>query len=90
MLTTILVWTALASLTNAAFFLWDKRAAERGHRRIPERTLLLWSIAGGWPGGLMAGRWIRHKTQKVSFRIQFAACVVLNVTLVGWLLWSKS
>ena len=90
MLTSILVWTSLASLITAGLFVWDKRAAEKDRRRISERTLLTWSLLGGWPGGLFASRLVRHKTQKRSFRIPFSLCIVLNVAIVGWLWWSKT
>ena len=89
MLASFLVWTAVASLTTAALFVWDKRAAQSDHRRVSEKTLLLWSLAGGWPGGLLASRWVRHKTQKVSFRVLFAICVAMNVALTGWLVWDS-
>ena len=89
MLAFFLVWTAVASLATAALFVWDKRAAGRDRRRIAEKTLLLWSLAGGWPGGLLAGRWVRHKTQKTSFRVLFALCVVMNLLLAGWLVWDS-
>jgi uncharacterized membrane protein YsdA (DUF1294 family) len=89
MLASILAWTSLASLITAGLFVWDKRAAENHRRRISERTLLVWSFLGGWPGGFVASRLMRHKTQKLSFRIPFAICVALNLGIIAWLSWSK-
>ncbi|MCG8648800.1 MAG: DUF1294 domain-containing protein [Pirellulales bacterium] len=83
MLAGIAIWTSVASLSTALMFAWDKRAAAREYRRIPERTLLLWSALGGWPGGWIAGRLIRHKTQKMSFRIQFALCAAVHLIIVA-------
>tara|TARA_R110002073_G_scaffold336224_2_gene531055 strand:- start:949 stop:1314 length:366 start_codon:yes stop_codon:yes gene_type:complete len=73
------IWTLVASLITAILYAWDKRAAQTDRRRIPERTLLGWSLVGGWPGGWIAGRWLRHKTYKRSYRIQFALAATLNL-----------
>ncbi len=54
-------------LTFGAYAL-DKRAATQGRRRIRERSLHLWSLAGGWPAAWWAQRLLRHKTVKASFR----------------------
>ena len=87
MLETILIWTALCSLVTSGLYVWDKRMAAQDRVRISERTLLLWCLLGGWPGGWVAGRRIRHKTSKQSFRIRFAVCVVINmVASIGILL----
>ncbi|WP_371869194.1 DUF1294 domain-containing protein [Duganella margarita] len=63
----------------------DKSAAIGQRRRIPERTLLLLGLACGWPGGLLAQRWLRHKTIKTSFQIAYWCSVVLNLAAVAWL-----
>ncbi|WP_307720873.1 DUF1294 domain-containing protein [Pseudoduganella lutea] len=39
-----------ASLATFLAYFLDKRAARAGRRRTPERTLLLFGLAGGWPG----------------------------------------
>jgi uncharacterized membrane protein YsdA (DUF1294 family) len=61
----------------------DKRAARRRTRRVPERTLLLLGLLGGWPGAVVAQRSLRHKTRKASFRRSFVLTVVLNVAVVA-------
>jgi uncharacterized membrane protein YsdA (DUF1294 family) len=73
---------ALLSLVTFVAYGWDKRQAGRGGRRVPERTLHLLSICGGWPGALVGQRNFRHKTQKTSFRLIFCATVVLHVAVV--------
>jgi uncharacterized membrane protein YsdA (DUF1294 family) len=65
----------------------DKRAARSGSRRVPEKTLLLASVLGGWPGGYLAGQKLRHKTAKVSYRVQFAIAAVIHVVAVVAILW---
>jgi uncharacterized membrane protein YsdA (DUF1294 family) len=75
----------VAVASGAAFAVYglDKRRAGTGGRRVPERTLHLLGLAGGWPGALAARRHYRHKTRKVPFRLVFWAVVVLHLALVG-------
>jgi uncharacterized membrane protein YsdA (DUF1294 family) len=77
-------------LITAALFVWDKRAAGKSNRRVSESTLLGWSLVGGWPGGLIAGKLTRHKTQKVSFRVRFAVAAMLSVGAIAALWYSAS
>lgn len=83
----ILGWTAIASVITAALYLVDKRAAGNDRSRIAERTLLLWCLVGGWPGGLIAGRKLRHKTYKLSYRVRFLFAVVAYVAFCLMLIW---
>lgn len=78
-----LALVAVASLATFAAFGVDKRRAAAGGRRVPERTLLVLALAGGWPGAILARRQFRHKTRKGSFVIAFWVVVVLHVVLVG-------
>lgn len=61
----------------------DKWSARNGGRRVPENTLHLLVLLGGWPGALLGQRIFRHKTQKVRYRIVFWACVFLHLAAVG-------
>lgn len=74
---------AVTSLVSVAAYGLDKRRAAAGGRRIPERTLHLLALLGGWPGAIVAQRRFRHKTRKVPFLIAFWAVVVLHVAVVG-------
>lgn len=56
----------------------DKAAARRNAQRIPESSLHLLALAGGWPGALLAQQFFRHKSIKAEFRTVFWATVVLN------------
>lgn len=60
------VYLVVGLVTFAAFGL-DKRRAERAERRIPERTLHLLELLGGWPGALLAMQVFRHKRRKPEF-----------------------
>jgi len=61
----------------------DKRRAANGSRRIPEQTLQIMALLGGWPGALLGQRKFRHKTKKLSFLIVFWCVVVLHIAIVG-------
>ena len=74
-------------LSLVAFFLYavDKSAAKSGRRRTSEKTLHLFSLAGGWPGALVAQQLLRHKTSKQSFIYAFWFTVLVNVgAFVAW------
>ena len=73
---------AVNGLTVLAYAI-DKRAARRGARRVPERTLLALGLVGGWPGAIVAQRRLRHKTRKQSFQRSFRLTVVLDLLVVA-------
>jgi len=56
----------------------DKRRAEKGEWRIPEATLHLAELLGGWPGAFLAQRKYRHKTAKTSYQFTFWAIVLIH------------
>lgn len=64
-----LLWGYLAAVNLAAFLLcvWDKLAAKRGARRVPERRLLAFCALGGSPAFLAGMFLFRHKTRKPKF-----------------------
>ena len=81
--TGLAVWILLASIITGILYALDKRAAAKDRKRFPENVLLLWSLAGGWPGGLIAGKWTRHKTRKLSYRLRFGLVVAINIAVVA-------
>lgn len=71
-------WYGLMAL-SAYFLYWkDKRAAVTKMRRVPENTLHLFALLGGWPGAMIAQQQFRHKTQKVKFKRIFWLTVIVN------------
>ena len=78
-----LIVVGVMSLSSFVAYGWDKWRAIHGGRRIPEQTLHVLALLGGWPGAWWAQRQFRHKTQKISFRIVFWLVVVLHCGLVG-------
>jgi uncharacterized membrane protein YsdA (DUF1294 family)/cold shock CspA family protein len=76
-------WIALiyliASIVTFSVYANDKANARQGKRRTPEGTLHMLSIAGGWPGALLAQQFLRHKSAKAEFRSMFWGTVILNI-----------
>jgi uncharacterized membrane protein YsdA (DUF1294 family) len=67
---------AVSALTWGVYAL-DKRRAQVGEWRVPESTLHLLELAGGWPGAWLAQHWLRHKCAKGSFLVVFWLIVSL-------------
>ena len=78
----------VASAVAFLMYWADKSAARRGRRRIPEKSLHMASLLGGWPGALLAQKQFRHKTIKQPFQTVFWLTVVANLGLFGWLVHS--
>ncbi|MBX9799321.1 MAG: DUF1294 domain-containing protein [Burkholderiaceae bacterium] len=74
------------SLLSFAAYVIDKSAARKGTWRISENNLHVLDFLGGWPGGFLAQRLLRHKTSKPAFQRIYWVTVVLHCALVGWLL----
>lgn len=75
----------LASGWSYLAYARDKSAARLGTWRVPEKTLHLTALLGGWPGAIVAQQRLRHKTAKRRFRLLFWLTVVVNLTLFAWL-----
>ena len=73
------------SVVTFILYAVDKSAARRDPSRISEKTLHVLSLAGGWPGAILAQQSLRHKSSKKSFRSVFWITVVLNCVAFVWL-----
>ncbi len=83
----LVLWYLLASLAAAALFAIDKRAARLDRPRVSERLLHTAELLGGWPGTLVGGRLLRHKTRKLSYRAVRWVIIALHVGIWAWLAW---
>lgn len=84
--TLILPIYLVISAATFTVYVFDKSAAKKGTWRTSESTLHLLSLAGGWPGALIAQNKLRHKSKKQPFRVIFWATVLLNCAAFVWLL----
>jgi uncharacterized membrane protein YsdA (DUF1294 family)/cold shock CspA family protein len=81
----ILALYLVLSLLTFIMYALDKSAAKNGAWRTQESTLHLLSLAGGWPGALIAQQKLRHKSKKQTFRAVFWVTVLLNCGAFAWL-----
>ena len=72
---------AAASLGSFGLFWFDKVRARNHGRRVPERTLLLTALFGGF-GAWLGQQLLRHKTRKQPFRSWLGVMLVLHGLLV--------
>jgi uncharacterized membrane protein YsdA (DUF1294 family) len=79
-----LAYTVLSVFTFVLYAA-DKSASAAGAaaRRTSEKALLLWGLAGGWPGALLAQQLLRHKTHKSSFQSLFWLTVAINIAALA-------
>jgi uncharacterized membrane protein YsdA (DUF1294 family) len=53
---------------------------------VPESSLHLIELLGGWPGAYLAQQTMRHKTVKASYQVVYWLIVLLHVaTATLWL-----
>ena len=82
----LLAWYLVIGVVTFFVYAKDKRAAINGNWRVPEKTLHILSVAGGWLGALIAQDKLRHKTKKQPFRAIYWLTVSMNVAAFVWTL----
>lgn len=78
----VLMWFLLASTLTFLIYGGDKLAARKNWRRVPEFTLLVFGLLGGWPGAIVGQQLFRHKTQKQPFKTWFVITVIVNLIVL--------
>ncbi|EPK3895392.1 DUF1294 domain-containing protein [Enterobacter ludwigii] len=75
-----ILWLLLINVLTLAMYGADKMAARRAMRRVPEATLLIFGLIGGWPGAIIGQQLFRHKTQKQPFKTYFIVSVIVSIS----------
>jgi uncharacterized membrane protein YsdA (DUF1294 family)/cold shock CspA family protein len=75
----------IMSWVTYALYADDKSRAKRRDWRTPEQMLHLCELAGGWLGGFIAQRILRHKSRKKSYQAVFWTIVIIHY--IAWLFW---
>jgi uncharacterized membrane protein YsdA (DUF1294 family)/cold shock CspA family protein len=74
------------SLITFAIYAADKSRAINGRWRVPEKSLHLCELMGGWLGAFIAQQKLRHKSSKASYQIVFWLIVAAHIVFwVDWL-----
>lgn len=78
----LLIYFAAVNLLAFTVCGWDKWAAKRGARRVPERRLLLFCALGGSPAFLLGMALFHHKTRKPKFYVGVPLILVVQLALL--------
>ena len=78
----IVCWLVIVNLLAFAACGWDKLAAKRGARRIPERRLLALCVLGGSPAFLLGMLLFHHKTRKPKFSLGVPLLLAAQLVLL--------
>lgn len=70
------------NITTFIAYWIDKRAAQRGAWRVPEKNLHLLEFLGGWAGALVAQKIFRHKSKKIAYLRMFKVMIVMEFAAV--------
>ncbi len=81
----ILLGYGVMSMVTLIIMGVDKRAAAKEQWRVPEKTLHLLELCGGWPGSLIAQHLLKHKRRKLQYQIWYWLIVVAHLAAWGGL-----
>lgn len=79
----------IASTAAVILFAVDKAAACTGRRRVPESTLHIAELLGGWPGALFAIACFRHKSSKPRYLAVTGAIILAHAAAWAFFIWSS-
>ena len=77
----IVVYLVIINVVAFVLFTHDKMCAIQSRRRIPEKVLFLFAIAGGSLGGLVSMYIYRHKVNKWKFSIGLPVIILGQICL---------
>ena len=60
----------------------DKRKAQKGSWRIPEKTLFIITLLGGGIGTILGMYVFRHKTKKLKFTIGLPVILISEIVAI--------
>lgn len=73
----LITWLIIVNLILFTLMGSDKKRAKQRAKRVPEKLLLTFGLAGGGLGGLLAMQLFRHKTKHRYFYFIFIVSIVL-------------
>lgn len=71
----------ILNVISFAMYVWDKRKAKMDKRRVKESTLLVAALIAPW-GAVASMRLVKHKTQKLKFKLVYVFLALHVVLLV--------
>ena len=71
------------NILSFALMAYDKRCAQLGKWRVPEKKLFLAAACFGALGGVLGMHLLRHKTRHWYFRVFFPLMLIVQVLLLA-------
>lgn len=78
----ILLYLIIINIVGFLAMLIDKRKAQKGSWRIPEKTLFIITLLGGGIGTILGMYAFRHKTKKLKFTIGFPVILISEIVAI--------
>jgi uncharacterized membrane protein YsdA (DUF1294 family) len=79
-----LIWLGAAGVITFILYGVDKARAKKGAWRIPEITLHLMALAGGFLGGWVGRPVFHHKTKKGIFTFVLILSTLIHAGIMWW------
>ena len=79
---------AVINLFSFGLMAYDKRCAQTGKWRVPEKRLFLAAACFGGLGGVLGMTLCRHKTKHWYFRLFFPVLLIIQVVILT-LVWNR-
>lgn len=76
------------NLITLVVYYIDKKSSTVDNDRVPENTLLLLGLFGGWMSAIVAQQEFRHKSIKQPFQTLFICSIAVNILAMGFLYYS--
>ena len=83
----VLIYLAVINVATFFTFGIDKWKAKKSLWRIRETALLILAVLGGSIGAWIGMNVWHHKTQKKKFRYGVPAIIIIQLALIGYLLY---
>ena len=74
---------AVLNLVSFGLMAYDKRCAQKGKWRVPEKVLFLATACFGGLGGVLGMVLCRHKTKHWYFQVFFPIFLVVQIALLA-------
>ncbi|MCL9780843.1 cold shock and DUF1294 domain-containing protein [Vibrio sp. S4M6] len=80
----VIDYLLLISGFTYVLYAFDKSLSSSDNWQVPELVFHVFTLAGGWPGAVLAQSFLRHRPLSLSYLPTFWFTVIANVTLFAW------